>query len=86
MEIDWYSEFPLRLFSRAHIKRLGFTDEEIALLTDEDMYTIASEVEQACMKSKAGLLWPFMRLSVNTILKGKGDAQRGKPVREDSEA
>jgi hypothetical protein len=75
MEVDWYSEFPLRLLSRAIMKKLGFTDEQIALITDDDMYTIASEVEQACLKSQTGLLWPFMRQSVASILKGKTDGK-----------
>lgn len=76
MDIDWYSEFPLRLLSRAHLKRLGFSDEQIALITDDDMYTIASEVEQACLRSPTGPLWTFMRQSVARILEGKPHGER----------
>jgi hypothetical protein len=75
MEIDRYSEFPLRLLSRAYIQRLGFTDEQIAQLSDEDMYTIANDVEQACLKSVTGEIWTFMSSAVWDILKGKTDGK-----------
>lgn len=75
MDIDRYSEFPLRLLSRASIQRLGFTDEHIAQLSDEDMYTIANEVEQACLNSVTGEIWTFMSTAVWNILKGKTDVK-----------
>ena len=75
MEIDRYSEYPLRLLSRALIQRLGFTDEQLALLSDEDMYTIANEVEQACLKSVTGEIWTYMSSAVWNILKGKTDGK-----------
>ena len=75
MEIDRYSEFPLRLLSRALIQRLGFTDEQIAQLSDEDMYTIANEVEQASLKSVTSEIWTFMSSAVLKILKGKTDGK-----------
>jgi hypothetical protein len=42
--IDWQKEFPITSICREDLKELGFTDEQIAQLTDEDMETIASKM------------------------------------------
>jgi hypothetical protein len=33
--IDWRKEFPITSICREDLKELGFTDEQIALLTDQ---------------------------------------------------
>ncbi len=43
-EIDWTKEFPVNSLCRADVKEAGFTDEQIALLTDEDMQAIANKM------------------------------------------
>ncbi len=42
--IDWQKEFPVNSVCRADVKEAGFSDEEIALLTDEDMQAIADKM------------------------------------------
>lgn len=43
-EIDWNKEFSVNSLCRADIKEAGFSDEQIALLTDEDMQAIADKM------------------------------------------
>ena len=43
-EIDWNKEFPVNSICRADVKETGFPDEQIALLTDEDMQAIADKM------------------------------------------
>ncbi len=43
-EIDWTKEFPVNSLCRADVKEAGFTDEQVALLTDEDMQAIAQKM------------------------------------------
>ncbi len=43
-EIDWTKEFPVNSLCRADVKEAGFTDEQVALLTDEDMRAIAQKM------------------------------------------
>ncbi len=42
--IDWQKEFPITSICREDLKELGFTDEQIARLSDEDMEAIASKM------------------------------------------
>jgi len=43
--IDWTREFPITSVSRTDLLEAGFTEQQIASLTDEDMLEIASEME-----------------------------------------
>ena len=43
-DIDWNKEFPVNSICRADVKEAGFPDEQIALLTDEDMQAIADKM------------------------------------------
>ncbi len=45
--IDWDKEFPIASLTRVDLKAAGFSDQQIQLLTDEDMTTIASKLEDA---------------------------------------
>jgi hypothetical protein len=41
---DWNKEFPLNSVSRADLKEAGFSDEQIAFISDEDMKAIANKM------------------------------------------
>ncbi len=43
-DIDWMKEFPVNSLCRADIQEAGFPDEQIALLTDEDIQSIADKM------------------------------------------
>ena len=42
--IDWNKEFPVNSLCRADIKEAGFSEEQIAQLTDKDMQSIANKM------------------------------------------
>jgi hypothetical protein len=42
--IDWQKEFPITSICREDLQECGFTDEQIARLSDEDMEAIASKM------------------------------------------
>jgi hypothetical protein len=43
--IDWNKSFPIASLSREDLKYAGFTKADIALITDEDMVSLAGRLE-----------------------------------------
>ena len=43
-ELDWNKEFPVNTLCRADMQEAGFTDEQIAQITDEDMQAVADKM------------------------------------------
>ena len=43
--IDWQKGFPIGTICRADLKNLGFTEEQIALLSDKEMELLAATME-----------------------------------------
>jgi len=42
--LDWQKEFPITSICREDLQECGFTNEQIASLTDEDMQAIADKM------------------------------------------
>ena len=67
--IDWGKEYPIASLTRTDLKEAGFSDELIAKLTDEDMATIASKLEDTYRDNQ---LFIDLEIVVNHFLETKG--------------
>mgnify|MGYP001395023946 CR=1 FL=1 len=67
--IDWEKEYPIASLTRADLEEAGFSDELIAKLTDEDMATIASKLEDTYRDNQ---LFIDLEIVVNHFLETKG--------------
>ena len=61
--IDWNKEFPVTSITRADLQEAGFTDAQIQTLTDADMQTIASKMEDMYCD---GSYWQDLELATTT--------------------
>ncbi len=64
-DIDWNKEFPLTTICRADLVTAGFTQAQVACLTDQDMTRIASKMEDWYCDSA---FWDDLRTAVEYIL------------------
>ncbi len=63
--IDWNKEFPLTSLTRADLVQAGFSEEQVSLLTDEDMRAIASKMEDLYCDHG---FWDDLETAVHSIL------------------
>ena len=64
----WNKEFVVTSLTRADLQEQGFPDEQIALLSDEDMETIASAMEDIYCDTG---YWEDLELCTNRTLARK---------------
>ncbi len=67
-KIDWNKEFPIASLTRADLKEAGFSDSVIASLTNEDMRTIASKLEDTYRDNQ---LYIDLEIEVNLLMENK---------------
>lgn len=80
-ETNWDKEFPIISVTRADLVSAGFSMEQIAQLTDEDMQEIADATEDVYYDHG---FWEDLELCTKRVLKCKEeDAVLGQEVRMD---
>jgi len=66
--IDWHKPFPIASLSRADLKDAGFSDEVIEMLSDDDMVTIASKLEDTYRDNQLSI---DLEIEVNLLVENK---------------
>ena len=82
--IDWNREFSVTSITRADLKEAGFTDEQIAQLTDEDMQAIAEQIADMVIQEPIEQIAEFVARLY--IAEKGGSSGSTEPMRQDHEA
>ena len=82
--IDWDKEFPITSLTRADLVSAGFSREQVASLTDEDMQEIASAMADVYCDHG---YWEDLELCTNRILQAQEEEADGgeEPMRQNGE-